>query len=114
MSQNSIDTIVPGLDPAAAVCIFERCCNTSSTLFVTDRWFAPRKAQLLEFLTDPITADEAEVLRSVIRQQISLEDAIQWISGERMPWAEYIERERLGSEKRRLSSIHTCFFPWAD
>jgi len=52
-SAEFIDRIVEQMPLQEALESFVAACNRRDTLFITERWFAPRKKKLLALLSDP-------------------------------------------------------------
>ena len=96
-----IDLIVEKMPRHEALESFVAACNRRDTLFITERWFAPRKQRLLALLSDPITADEACVLQELAWQRISFEAVFDWLAALR-GWDSYQVQHR---EKRMARSL---------
>jgi len=64
-------------------------CKRRDTLFITDKWFAPRKEKLLALLLGPITQDEAHVLREVLWEQLPFNALFDWLAEKPVSWTDY-------------------------
>jgi hypothetical protein len=95
-----------------ALVAFVAACNRRDTLFITEKWFAPRRKKLLSLLTDPITEDEALVLREVLWQRIRFNTLFDWLAEKPVSWAEYQEVKRAEAEARRWRTMAEGIFPW--
>ena len=85
-----INAVVPGLSLEEALRTFVAACNQPDTLYINERWFAPRRQQLLSLLSDPITEDEAFVLREILRRRLPFEVVFDWLTEKPVPWNEYL------------------------
>jgi hypothetical protein len=59
ISAELVARVTTGLPRIEATSAFESACRRHDTLFITDRWFAPRKDMLLALLSDPICHPDA-------------------------------------------------------
>src|SRR5215510_2267721 len=84
-----VDLIVEKMPRHEALEAFVAACNRRDTLFITERWFAPRKEKLLALLSDPITADEANVLQQLLWQRIPFQVVFDWLAEKPLSWEEY-------------------------
>jgi hypothetical protein len=91
-----------------------KACNRHDTLFITEKWFAPRKAKLLELLSDPVTADEAHVLRELLWERIPFQVVFDWLAEKPLSWAEYLKVKAEMREHRRWRMMVEGIFPWPD
>jgi hypothetical protein len=89
-----LDLLRAGISVESAIAILLDACNKPDTMFITDRWIQPRLEQLRSGLSDPLTLDQAQALRDAIMQRSPFKDVLDWLSGEPMPWLEYLSRKR--------------------
>jgi len=104
-----------GLSRAEALKVFRSCCNHRHTLFVTDKWLRPHWEIMIVSLCEPIRDDEAEALRSALRQDVPLAFVTQWLSEPtRLAWNEHIAEVARQREQRRLEAVKQGYFLWND
>jgi hypothetical protein len=75
---------------APHLCV-KSACRRPDTLFITDRWVAPQKEMLLALLSDPISEDEAHVLREVLWERLSIKVLFAWLAEKPVSWKEFQE-----------------------
>jgi hypothetical protein len=113
-SADLIAAVAPGLSTDEALRAFVAACKRHDTLFITDRCFAPRKEKLLALLSDPITADEAHVLRELLWQRNPFEVAFDWLAEKPLSWEEYQKAKTAMAEHNRWRTMAEGIFPWED
>ena len=82
--------------------------------FRCDWWFARHKEKLLALLSDPITADEAHVLRELLWQRIPFEVVFAWLAEKPLSWEEYQRGKAAMAEHNRWRTMAEGIFPWPD
>jgi hypothetical protein len=75
-------------------------------LFITDFWIGPRVTKLLQYLSDPITDEQAEVLAVVTLRRVELDEMIQWLEFGNITWNDYVETHLRPELKRFKSMLH--------
>jgi hypothetical protein len=113
-SAELINRIACQMSRQEALECFVAACKRHDTLFITDRWFAPRKEKLLALLSDPITADEAHVLRELLWQRTPFELAFDWLAEKPLSWEEYQKTKTAMAEHNRWRTMAEGIFPWED
>lgn len=113
-SEELISRIVPGLSVDEALAAFVAACNRRDTLFITEAWFRPRAERLRLGLSNPITEDEAHVLRELVRERTTFEQVFDWMDRRPMSWAEYLEWRAAETERLRNVRMERGIFPWED
>jgi hypothetical protein len=81
--------IQSGMSIETALDTFAALCNQSDTLFITERWVAPRIERLRMLLTDPLSAEQADVFNETIGQRVRLDEMIDWLAS-RTSWDDYL------------------------
>jgi hypothetical protein len=113
-SAELVAAVKPGLSIDEALKSFVAACKRHDTLFITERWFAPRREKLLVLLSDPITEDEAFVLREVLSERVKLQVLFDWLAEKPVSWAEYQRVKKAEAEARRWRTMAEGIFPWED
>jgi len=113
-SEELISRVREGISVEDALAAFVAACNRRDTLFITEAWFSPYARRLRERLSDPITADEAHVLRELLRERISFGSALDWLSRKPMPWTDYLAWRAQETERLANVQLEREFFPWKD
>ena len=105
MENSDLMIIAGGLRSDEAVRVFVKACCGGTTLFITDRWIAPRIEALLQLLNDPITDEEAEALQDAATKLAKLDHVIQWLGWRELSWNQYKAAERsLAREMKAVES----------
>jgi hypothetical protein len=73
---------------------FLSLCNTPDTLFITERWIAPRLDALRSLLSDPVTEDQAEALNDALYKRAQLDEVIEWLRTGLMYWTDFLKNKR--------------------
>jgi hypothetical protein len=96
----NLHRIQPGSSRSEALDVFLSACNKPDTLFITDRWIAPRIESLTRLLTDPITQDQAEALVDAVMQKEKMDVVIGWLEyASETPWGEFTaQRAQMAAE----------------
>lgn len=111
--------IQSGMSVKTALDTFAALCNKSDTLFITERWVAPRIERLRMLLTDPLSAEQADVFNETIGQRVRLDDMIGWLAS-RTTWSDYLKVKvaaaaRDAAEKeQKLEALNRIFRVTAD
>jgi len=113
-SEELISKIVPGITVDEALAAFVAACNRRDTLFITEAWFSPHAERLRRGLSNPITEDEAHMLRELVRERVSFGAVFDWMDRKPMSWAEYTERQAAEAERSTALRMETGIFPWED
>jgi hypothetical protein len=103
------DGIVGGIPLSVAMQMVWRSCNKPDTLYIGYRRLKSRLEELRPLLSDPLTSDHAETLRSVVRREKPLDDVIKWLR--QMPsatWAEFVQHKKEARHAELLEE-HTKF-----
>lgn len=83
-------------------------------LFMTDGWFKPHRARLLDLLPPVLDDDHAAGLLAVLYKQREMHQFMTWLEAQPWPWTDVdtllSEFARIRLEKRREEG----FFPWED
>lgn len=101
-SLSSSKPLRDGIERNAALENFRERCNKPETLFITDKWFTPRRERLLELLSDPISDEQAKALLDALHQRAHLDAVIEWLSlttkgwfgSKPVRWEQYPKRNR--------------------
>jgi hypothetical protein len=96
----NLHRIQPGSRRSEALDVFLSACNKPDTLFITDRWIAPRLESLTRLLTDPISQDQAAALVDAVMQREKLDEVIEWLEhAPETPWGEFTaHRAKMAAE----------------
>jgi len=82
-----------GLSTRHALAAFLEGCNHKGRLFITDSWIEPRLEFLQRHLHEPITDEEAAVLRGAVLRHYSLDLVVNWLRKKRRgTWEELMAR----------------------
>ena len=106
------ENIVGGIPVEHALHLMLATCNKPATLFITDKWIAPRLERLMRLLSDPITDEQARALRDAAMKRLRLDDVIEWLELGTMSLADYVRMTALISaevkqvEKNRQKERH--------
>jgi hypothetical protein len=84
------ESISGGISVEQALHLMLATCNKHDTLFITDKWIAPRLETLRRLLADPITDDQAQALRDAAMKRLRLDAVIEWLELGTMPLADYV------------------------
>lgn len=114
------DQLKKGVPRDEALRLFRSACNHRCTLFVTDKWFEKHRVYLRWGLHRRITSDEAEGLRTALRQEVSLAYLCVWLCRPfRSAWGKHLgrlqaRRARLQAEAEAVPRTPgAAIFPWA-
>lgn len=113
-SRDLVDAIIAGLTIDQAFARFVAACNRADTLFITSAWFAPRAKRLRRCLSEPISEDEALVLRELLWEHVRFDDAFDWLGRRPITWAEYLVEKSAEAERQANRTMEQGIFPWAD
>ena len=113
-SAELVARVAAGLPRTDALITFEAACRRPDTLFITEKWFAPHRKRLLAHLSDPITEDEAYVLREVLWQRVPLNVLFVWLAEKPGTWADYQAAMKAMAEHQRWRTMVEGIFPWPD
>lgn len=115
MASNFDDDLHQGSSIDAALNAFREGCNKGpDRLFVTESWVEPRFSKLRHLLSEPITTEEARVLREAVLKRYRLDDVIEWLEHNPLTWEEYeLLRDRRGTRRWRALR-ERGYFPWKD
>ena len=105
----------PGVSIDEALDAFRAGCNIGAErLFITESWIGPRFDGLRVLLTDPITSEEARVLREAVLKHYRLDDVIEWLEHKPITWSEYETLRDRRATRRWLALREVGYFPWED
>jgi hypothetical protein len=113
-SASLVNRIAGGMPRDRALRAFVRACNQPGTLFITKSWIAPRLEKLHALLADPITGDQAAMLRDVAWERLPFEDAFEWLEEPALSWADYLLERRKKALAVVQERLREGYFPWPD
>jgi hypothetical protein len=102
----SLRALVGGKSRASAVHLFLCSCGQPGTLPINDFWLGPRVTKLLQYLSDPITSEQAEVLTEVALRRVWLDEMIGWLEFGNITWNDYVETHLRPKIKTFKSMLH--------
>ncbi len=88
-----------------AIISFLTACNKPDTLWITDRWIAPRLDARRSLLSDPVTNEQAEALEDALYKRAQLDEVIEWLKTVLMPWPEFLRNKRQAEEDLRGAQL---------
>ncbi len=97
-----------------ALAAFVAACNRRDTLFITKAWFQPRAERLRRGLSDPITAEEAHVLRELLRERVTFDVVFGWMDRRPMSWTDYLDWREAELKRQAMLRMERGIFPWED
>jgi hypothetical protein len=113
-SAELVNRVVEGMPLTEALAAFVAACRRPDTLFITERWFAPRREKLLARLSDPITQDEAHVLHEVLWERLSFNAVFDWLDEKPVSWEDYHRIQAGMAEHSRSRVMVEGIFPWSE
>lgn len=113
-SQQLVARIAAGMSREEAIQAFLAACRRPDTLFITESWITPKLGSLRKGLCDPITTDDAEVLRGLLWQTIKFDSVLDWLTRKPESWADYQQRKAREYEAAWRKRMENGIFPWRD
>jgi hypothetical protein len=113
-SAELVSRVAEGMPRENALAALVAACNRPDTLFITEKWIAPRRERLSALLSDPITADEAHVLREILWQRLPFEVVFDWLAEKPVTWNDYQATKAAMAEQSRWRTMAEGIFPWPD
>lgn len=112
MNHRDADEIRPGLRRTDAIAAFESsCCRPGQTLWITESWFAPRRARLEKTLSEVITEDEASALSDALHQRHSVDFVIDWLETQPRPaWSEFAQQHEADVRASELADMRRRYY----
>ena len=88
------DGIVWGIPLSLALQMVMLSCNKPDTLYITQRRLKSRLQRLRRLLSDPLTSEHAEILRSIVLKEKPLDDVIEWLRhSPDIAWTEFAQNK---------------------
>jgi hypothetical protein len=73
---------------------------------INDFWLGPRVTKLLQYLSDPITDEQAVVLTNVALRRVTLDEMIGWLEFGNITWNDYVETHLRPNIRKFKSMLH--------
>ncbi len=109
------DEIRGGLAREDAIASFIATCNQPGTMFITDRWVAPRMEKLRSLLPATITDEQASVLRELAKEETGFDSVFAWLESPDSPtWEAYCDNLVRQREEQKARRMEEGIFPWPD
>jgi hypothetical protein len=106
--------IIAGQSRDVALDAFCAACNKGpEVLFITESWITPRLQTLKSFLSDPLTAADADILQRLLNKDRSFADVLEWFEDHRaQAWSEFMALRERKATKHWLGVMAAGYSSW--
>jgi hypothetical protein len=88
------DEIVCGIPLSRAMQMVVGSCNKPDTLYIPEGQLKSSLERLRPLLSDPLTNEQAEILRSIVLKEKPIADVVEWLEqSSGMTWTEFVQNK---------------------